>query len=179
MRSAHTLFCTGRDTLAKDMAATCHQWSQRLYSVFTLRKSWSPLILYGERGFLWMNGRMSCICRAMFQILVLLWSRVWKPGRCCPLWRHQQISATVRETWRVRGHQLLRHGACRRWCWENCFWSVSYFIHILVLKARFWSTKSGALSRVDIFVGVRVHWAAILFLMPAKIDGPSKFKDID
>ncbi len=53
------------------------------------------------------------------------------------------------------------------------------FVHIFVLKAQFWATKCGALSRVEVLVGVWVHWAATLSLMSAKIDGPSKFKDID
>ncbi len=53
------------------------------------------------------------------------------------------------------------------------------FSHIFVLKAQLWATEYGALSRVEVLVGVWVHWAARLSLMSAKIDGPSKFKDID
>ncbi len=53
--------------------------------------------------------------------------------------RHECTAASIatcqRETWRVRGHQLLRHCACHRRCWENCFWDSSNFFHIFVLKA--------------------------------------------
>ena len=52
----------------------------------------------------------------------------------------------------------------------------SQSFHIFVLKAWFWATNCGALSRVEVLVGIRVHWAAILSLMSAKIDGPPNLK---
>ena len=90
-------------------------------------------------------------------------------SQCTVACRPSQRQSKQRSTWRVRGHQ----------CWENCLWNFSKFSTFSYWRHGFGHQKRGALSRWKVLVGVWIHWASILALMSAKIDGPSKFKDID